>query len=260
MGTNERDSAMDFRKTFDRIPEQFDKYRPRYREEVFQELTKVCGLGQDKKVLEIGPGTGQATEPILQTGCDYTAIELGENFTSYMKNKFGCYENFHIMNADFEKHVFEENFYDLVYSAATIQWIPEEIAFSKSYQMLKPGGYLAMFMTLSDERTQNEKLHDEICHVYDEHFRVKQRYSCKMEYRNALNYGFANFKYKEWKSERVLNSEEYILYISTHCEHITLEEPYKFNFYEGIRKVIMEAGDRITIIDTVPLYLFQKPL
>lgn len=250
---------MDFRKTFDKIPEQFDKYRPRYREELFQELTEVCGLGPDKKVLEIGPGTGQATEPILKTGCDYTAIELGENFTSFMKSKFDCYENFHIINADFEKYDFEENTYDLVYSAATIQWIPEEIGFSKTYKMLKPGGYLAMFMTSSDERTQNENLHDEICLVYDKYFHVKQKYNYKLEYMNALNYGFTNYQYKEWKSERVLNSEEYISYISTHCMHITLEEPYKSNFYEGIRKVILDAGDRITIIDTIPLYLFQKP-
>ena len=251
---------MDFRKTFDKIPESFDKYRPRYREEVFRELTQVCGLGSDKKVLEIGPGTGQATEPILKTGCDYTAIELGENFTSFMKSMFGCYENFHIINADFERYDFKENVYDLVYSAATIQWIPEEIAFTKTYEILKPGGYLAMFMTSSDERTRNENLHDEIGRVYDKHFHVKQKYNCKLEYMNALNYGFANYQYKEWKSERVLNSEEYISYISTHCEHITLEEPYKSNFYEGIRKAIMGAGDKITIIDTIPLYLFQKPL
>jgi len=251
---------MDFRKTFDKIPEQFDKYRPRYREELFQELIEVCGLGPDKKVLEIGPGTGQATEPILKTGCDYTAIELGENFTSFMQDKFGCYENFHIINADFEKYDFEENTYDLVYSAATIQWIPEEIAFSKTYKMVKPGGYLAMFMTSSDERTQNENLHDEICLVYDNYFHVKQKYNCKLEYMNALNYGFTNYQYKEWKSKRVLNSEEYISYISTHCMHITLEEPYKSNFNEGIRKAILNAGDKITIIDTIPLYLFQKPL
>lgn len=51
---------MDFRKTFDRIPVEFDKNRPRYREEVFRELASVCKLGLDKKVLEIGPGTGQA--------------------------------------------------------------------------------------------------------------------------------------------------------------------------------------------------------
>lgn len=75
---------MDFRKTFDQIPEEFDKYRPRYREEVFLELMSLCKLDSDKKVLEIGPGTGQATEPILKTGCDYTAIELGENFVSFL--------------------------------------------------------------------------------------------------------------------------------------------------------------------------------
>ena len=72
---------MDFRKTYDRIPENFEKYRPRYREEVFQELASVCGLGPEKKVLEIGPGTGQATEPILKTGCDYTAVFFLSEFS-----------------------------------------------------------------------------------------------------------------------------------------------------------------------------------
>ena len=127
---------MDFRKTFDKIPESFDKYRPRYCKELFQELEMVCGLNSEKKVLEIGPGTGQATGTILMTGCDYTGIELGENFTSFMKDKFGHIHNFHIVNADFETYNFNENIYDLVYSAATIQWIPEKIAFTKIYKML----------------------------------------------------------------------------------------------------------------------------
>ena len=251
---------MDFRKTFDKIPESFDKYRPRYCKELFQELEMVCGLNSDKKVLEIGPGTGQATEPILKTGCDYTAIELGENFTSFMKDKFGCYQNFHIVNADFEKYSFNENVYDLVYSAAAIQWIPEEIAFTKTYSILKPGGYLAMFMTRSDEVSANPSLRDEIDKVYDKYFRVKQRYNCKMNYENVLNYGFENLIYKEWKSVRKLNADEYISYISTHCEHITLDEPYKSNFYAGIRKVIEAAGNEIVIADTIPLYLVRKPL
>lgn len=251
---------MDFRKTFDKIPESFDKYRPRYCKELFQELEIICGLNPEKKVLEIGPGTGQATEPILKTGCDYTAIELGENFSSLMKDKFGCYQNFHIVNADFEKYSFNENIYDLVYSAATIQWIPEEIAFTKIYSMLKPGGYLAMFMTRSNDASTNPALKDEIEKVYDKYFRVKQKYNCKMDYENVLNYGFENLEYKEWKNVRKLNADEYICYISTHCEHITLDEPYKSNFYAGIRKVIEAAGNEIVIADTIPLYLVRKPL
>lgn len=83
---------MDFRKTFDKIPEEFDRYRPRYCFGLFEKLLSVCSLNEEKEVLEIGPGTGQATEPILATGCKYTAIELGENFTSFMKEKFSRYK------------------------------------------------------------------------------------------------------------------------------------------------------------------------
>lgn len=250
---------MDFRKTFDQIPEDFDKYRPRYREEVFQELASVCKLGPDKKVLEIGPGTGQATEPILKTGCDYTAIELGENFTSFLKHKFSSYQNFRVINADFETWAFEEGTYDLVYSAATIQWIPEEIAFTKTFQMLKPGGFLAMFMTYSDETSRNPELRAEIDQVYEKHFRVGQSYQCKMDYKNAMHYGFTNWVCREWKSERTVDAESYISWIGTHCEHITLEEPYKTRFYAGIREAFRKYGDRMVIVDTIPLYLVQKP-
>lgn len=250
---------MDFRKTFDKIPEEFDKFRPRYCEELFRELMQVCNLNETKRVLEIGPGTGQATEPILKTGCDYTAIELGENFTEVMKEKFGGYPNFHIVNADFETYEFEKEAYDLVYSAATIQWIPEQIAFAKTFEMLKSGGYLAMFMTRCDRWVANPGLAEEIDKVYDEYFHVKQKYTCKMKYENVLNYGFNNLTYNEWRKERVMNAEEFCAYTGTHCEHIGLEEPYRSKFYGGIREAILRAGDKITLVDTIPLYLVQKP-
>ena len=75
---------MEFRKIFDTIPEQFDKYRPRYCQELFDYLIGYAKLGPKKTVLEIGPGTGQATDPILGTGCDYHAIELGEHLYAKM--------------------------------------------------------------------------------------------------------------------------------------------------------------------------------
>ena len=65
---------MEFRKIFDTIPEQFDKFRPRYSQELFDNLIDFAKIGPEKKVLEIGPGTGQATDSILNTDCDYNAI------------------------------------------------------------------------------------------------------------------------------------------------------------------------------------------
>ena len=80
---------MEFRKVFDTIPEQFDKYRPRYSAELFADLIEYAEIGPGKSVLELGPGTGQATDPILNTGCNYNAIELGENLFEMMKRKYG---------------------------------------------------------------------------------------------------------------------------------------------------------------------------
>jgi len=116
---------MDFRIIFEQVPEQFDKWRPRYCDELFTDLIAYANLDSNREVLEVGPGTGQATEPILKTGCSYKAIELGESFSEIMKNKFNSYKNFSIVNADFETYPFGSERFDLVYSAAAFQWIPE---------------------------------------------------------------------------------------------------------------------------------------
>ena len=169
---------MEFRKVFDTIPEKFDKWRPRYCKEAFDCIINKAALDPSKSVLEIGPGTGQATEPILKTNCDYLAIELGENLYNYTKNKFKSYSNFHIENGDFELFNYGDKKFDLVYSAATIQWIPEQIAFSKSFELLKNGGYLAMMMLYGDYKTPNETLYKEIQEVYSKYFKPETPYTC----------------------------------------------------------------------------------
>lgn len=112
---------MEFRKVFDTIPEQFDKYRSRYCTELFSDLIAYAKIGPNKTVLEIGPGTGQATDPILKTGCDYNAIELGEHLFEMMKQKYSQYPNFSIINGDFITHDYSNQKFDMIYSAATIQ-------------------------------------------------------------------------------------------------------------------------------------------
>lgn len=47
---------MEFRRIFDTIPEQFDKYRPRYCPELFTYLIKFARIDTHSKVLELGSG------------------------------------------------------------------------------------------------------------------------------------------------------------------------------------------------------------
>lgn len=252
-------AIMDFRKVFDSIPEEFDKWRPRYCGELFADVIEFSKLKHGKTALEIGPGTGQATEPILRTGCSYLAIELGEKLAKYTKNRFSSYDNFQILNADFETYDFGQNQFDLIYSAATIQWIPEGIGFPKVYSILKSGGVFAMFMTHSDEKSANEALYMRIQDIYAEYFHPEVEYTCKLVYSNVVNYGFVDFECRNYHKTRVLNADEYIAWISTHAPHITLQEPYKSKFFAGIKGAILSFGNNITIHDTIILYLARKP-
>lgn len=254
---------MDFRKVFDSIPEEFDKWRPRYCDELFADVIEYSKLESGKTALEIGPGTGQATEPVLKTGCSYLAIELGEHLAEYAKNRFSAYDNFQIINADFETYDFGRNKFDLVYSAATIQWIPEKIGFPKVYDILKSGGTFAMFMMRPDRQPgggyTDEPLYSKIQEVYTKYFHPEINYTCKLDYNNAVNYGFVDFERRDYQKVREFSADEYISYISTHADHITLQEPYKSNFYEGIRDVILSFGNKIKLYDTIVLYLARKP-
>lgn len=249
---------MDFRKVFDSIPEEFDKWRTRYCDELFTDLIKYSNLNSCKAALEIGPGTGQATEPILKTGCSYLAIELGENLAKYTKSKFSSYDNFQIVNADFETYDFGHQKFDLVYSAATIQWIPEEIGFPKVYDILKSNGTFAMMLTRTDEKSDNEPLYLRIQEIYSQYFYPEDKYTCSLNYNNTEKHGFIDVECHHYHKIRELNADEYVSWISTHASHITLKEPYKSKFYSSIKDAIMSFGNIIKLNDTIVLYLARK--
>lgn len=78
---------MNEEKIFDLISDDYDKYRTTYCEDAFEDVIKFSKLTKGSRVLEIGPGTGQATKPLLDTGCEYYGIDIGENLLAIMKKK-----------------------------------------------------------------------------------------------------------------------------------------------------------------------------
>ncbi len=216
---------MEFRRIFDTIPEQFDRYRPRYSRELFDHLIRVSGAGPGKDVLELGPGTGQATDPVLATGCSYLAIELGEHLAEKMREKYGRYPNFSLINDDFITHDFGSRRFDLIYSAATIQWIPEDIAYRKTFELLKPGGMLAMMLTSGEYRSSNEALYERIQQVYAKHFKPEMPYTQRFDYTKGPAYGYTDLQKHEFYGERVMTADEYVAFSGTHSDHRMTPEP-----------------------------------
>lgn len=253
--------VMESRGVFDAIPEEFDKYRPHYSPKLFADLISIAQIDKKKSVLELGPGTGQATDAILETGCDYHAIELGKHLATKMTEKYSHHSNFHIVNDDFITHDFGDQKFDMIYSARTIQWIPEDVAFSKTFDLLKPGGILAMIHIYSDYKTPNPQLFANIQEVYKQHYRPVTAYKHRdFQHANAVNYGFTDYERREFRGSRRLNADQYISLVGTHSDHITIPEPHRTPFFDGLRKAVLDAGNMIEYYDTHVLMVARKPI
>lgn len=77
-------------------------------------------ITENSNVVEVGSGSGQATLPILQTGCKLTAIEYGEQFSKLLLDKYKEYKNFSVITDKFENTEFENDSVDLVFSATAL--------------------------------------------------------------------------------------------------------------------------------------------
>ncbi|MBQ2756056.1 MAG: class I SAM-dependent methyltransferase [Oscillospiraceae bacterium] len=255
--------------TFDTIADKYEKMRPGYVDELYKTLFDYISIGENSNVAEVGSGAGQATAPILKTGCKLTAIEYGEKFSELLKEKFKDHKSFSVITGKFEDAEFEENSFDLVFSATAFHWIPEEIGYPKVYSMLKEGGVFARFANHPNRDKGNPALSKEIDEIYDEYytkFHKKEKKAAK-EFTEeqakeialiAGKYGFRDIKYALFHRERIFSAKEYVQLLGTYSDHIAIEESIRNMFFSNIERAINDHGGSITIYDTIDLQLARK--
>ena len=255
--------------TFDTVASTYEKLRPGYVEELYRMLFEYIPIGESSNVVEIGSGGGQATFPILNTGCKLTAVEYGEQFSELLKDKFKEYHNFSVITGKFEDTAFEENVFDLVFSASAFHWIPEKTGYEKVFSMLKSGGVFARFANHPYRDKGNPALSKEIDDIYDEYYnkfhnktrQVLTEYSEEQAKERAMiagKYGFTDIRYALFHRERVFSGKEYIQLLGTYSDHIAIEETIRTKFFSKIEEAIDHHGGTITICDTIDLQLARK--
>ena len=87
---------------FDTVAKTYEKLRPGYPDGLYRMLLDYAAINESSCAVEVGIGGGQATLPILKTGCNVTAVEYGENFSKLCEKKFEGYKNFSIITGKFE--------------------------------------------------------------------------------------------------------------------------------------------------------------
>lgn len=64
---------------------------------------------------------------------------------------------------------------------------------------------------------------------------------------------------RKFYGERVFTADEYAAFCGTHCDHIVIPEPWRTQFFDGLKKAVLAYGNRIVFRDTYVLYLAKKP-
>lgn len=153
------------RSLFDRVPEIYRDGRPGYPEEVFSELRQRCGLAPGCRILEIGPGTGQATGPLLAAGAEVVAIELGPDLAAALVEAHNG-DNLTVKVGPFEDLELDDdlrpNSFDLVVSATAYHWVPQPEGFQRCHDLLKPGGSLALWWNFFGDPERADPFHEAI--------------------------------------------------------------------------------------------------
>jgi SAM-dependent methyltransferase len=96
------------------------------------------------RVLEIGPGTGQATLPMAQRGYRITAVDLGENLARVARRNLAAFPDVEVQVSEFEDWPLPAEPFDLVMAITSFHWLDHDVALPKIAAALRPGGALAI--------------------------------------------------------------------------------------------------------------------
>ena len=131
------------KETFNGAASLYDQSRPSYPKEVMAFISDVTKLNGDEPVLEIGPGTGQATKLFLEKGHHVTAIELGTELAQVLKSN--CPENLDVIVGDFDLVAPELDVkVPLVVCATAFHWLNKETRYRDCSRLLSDEGHLVL--------------------------------------------------------------------------------------------------------------------
>jgi 2-polyprenyl-3-methyl-5-hydroxy-6-metoxy-1,4-benzoquinol methylase len=107
---------------------------------------RQLGSVENKKVLDIGSGFGNAALNLSKRGAFVTSIDISPELIKgccYRANKNGLSVNFELMDAC--KLKFEDNYFDIILGFRTIHHLQNiEEFYNEAFRCLKPGGFVLL--------------------------------------------------------------------------------------------------------------------
>jgi len=142
--TSERDT---FRVRFDEDAQAYDRSRPVAPSYVFDELLELAALHRGSAIVEVGPGTGQATRPLAERGLRILALEVGPHLAARARQNLAPFPDVEVVTTSYEAWDPGSARFGAVFACNSFHWVDPAVRFHKSATALRPGGHLIVLAT-----------------------------------------------------------------------------------------------------------------
>jgi SAM-dependent methyltransferase len=131
--------------TFDGVASLYNTSRPVYPDALFTDAIDFAGLKAKDQILEIGCGTGQATESFARRGFSVLALDPGTELIAVARERLASFPQVRFAESTFEAWPGEPESFKLTVAAQSFHWVSPELRFAKTAALLAPEGTLAVF-------------------------------------------------------------------------------------------------------------------
>jgi SAM-dependent methyltransferase len=231
---------MRLRATFDEVAELYERARPGYPGQLYDDLEGLTDLSPGSRILEIGSGTGQATRDLIRRGYDVTCVELGQNLAAVARRAVPEAE---IVVSSFEDWDPGSGRFDLVFAATSWHWIDPDLRYAKAAAV---GEALAVVATRHVSSGGDDSLYIDLQDAYveagEERVDLPHPDDVPDDRDEIASSGlFGDVAVRRYVVAHDYAIDDYIRVLETYSGHRAMEPATRERLYTSIRRIV---GDR----------------
>jgi demethylmenaquinone methyltransferase/2-methoxy-6-polyprenyl-1,4-benzoquinol methylase len=148
----------------------YDRVNPFvWNEEMRDEALEWVDIEADERVLDVGCGTGFATEGILRYTDDVHGLDQSVHQMEKAFEKFGKRDQVGFYRGDAERLPFRDGVFDVVWSSGSIEYWPDPVAALREFhRVTRPGGRVLVVGPDDPKTSVMQRFADAIMLFYDE--------------------------------------------------------------------------------------------
>jgi SAM-dependent methyltransferase len=240
------------RETFNQAAGFYQRARPDYPDELFDDLIAATGLAPGDRLLEIGCATGKATLPLARRDFKITCIEPGPALAAAARR------NLNGLDVEIIERRFEEwrprhgEQFRLVFAATAWNWVDPATRYALARQALRPGGHLVFWNAAHVFPDDGDPFFHQIQDVYDEIGeglppgspwpRPGELQDQAAEIAASGLFEPVHIRHFDW--ERIYDADSYIELLNTFSGHIAMEAWKRERLFTEIRIRLSRRPDR----------------